>query len=199
MLAAQHPRTQEMLRLTDGGGGRQSAERPGEEAEIADCSLSLPTLPLGLKRVAWAQAPQSLTRGEKQSPGEAIPVAAAEASALWYRTGRARGRSGVTWGPGYSLSFLPSCLQPSVSSGWRLKADATPTKGNISEPRMSVPKYGHRHLGRVGPDQPTSLGSLHRVTPYLHSARQPFQVERPLLMSVFVCWGCPNKIPLTGN
>lgn len=70
MLASQHPRTQEMLRLTDGGGGRQSAERPGEEAEIADCSLSLPTLPLGLKRVAWAQAPQSLTQGVRSRAQE---------------------------------------------------------------------------------------------------------------------------------
>ena len=127
MLAAQHPRTQEMPRLTDGGGGRQSAERPGEEAEIADCSLSLPTLPLGLKRVAWAQAPQSLTQGVR-SRAQEKPFRWQPRRHLWYRSGRARGRSGVTWGPGYSLSFLPSCLQPSVSSGWRLKADATPTK-----------------------------------------------------------------------
>lgn len=65
MLAAQPPCTQEMLRLMDGGGRRQSAERPGEEAEITDCSLSPPTLPLGLKCVAWAQAPQSLTQGAR--------------------------------------------------------------------------------------------------------------------------------------
>lgn len=57
ILAAQHPCIGGMLHLMERLYGRQSAE-----AENANCSLSLPTLLLGLQCVAGARPIQSLTQ-----------------------------------------------------------------------------------------------------------------------------------------
>lgn len=106
ILAAQHPCIGGILHLMDGLCGRLRAE-----AE----NLPLPTLLLWLQRVAWAQPIHSLT--QEQGPQEAIPVAAAEASTLQGRAGRACVPIGwrvVAWGPGHSLGFLPSCLPSSI-------------------------------------------------------------------------------------